>query len=323
MKTISRVLVIAALLVLGVLLIGCSDTTTVGSSAETIAFAENGAEGISPIVFGESGAGGGANYVELAEPARALVTPTVWPIMEAECVPVTQKTSSAAAVKLGLVNPTVALGSGGGHAYDANWVLQWPRMDDCTCFMLLSTSFVDGSYSKGVDIKERVPQLPTGEEARRLAESFLNERGLMGGLQFVDASVKEWSEETPVLMGVLFRPLVNNSIVEGPGAKVVVMIADRGEIIGLEYLAQRWKPAGETPLRPIDDALADITTGKGATPLVEWQHVIVQDVHVASYAEPQPLAKTQLKPVYVFTASNADNPGDPVQKYIVSALPTN
>lgn len=280
---------------------------------------------VAPIDFGEPGAGFAPSQVEVRDSVKAFVAPQTWPVMQVEGSVVSQSTVAQLADKLGLVSPSISVGDHGALASDAHWQLQFTRADDATCFILISSDYLQGSYQKGVATGERILSLPTSDEARRIADDYLEGLGLLSGLQFVDASPKTIQDTSrgsvPTSIGVCYRPLVNGAVVEGPGAKVVVIIGENNQILVLHHLVQNWVEVGATNIRPVTEALADIQAGRGVPPPEDWERVVVENVHLASYAEPSPLGKTQLKPVYVFEATNADKPDLPTQTYIVSALP--
>lgn len=117
-----------------------------------------------------------------------------------------------------------------------------------------------------------------------------------------------------------FRPVVNGAFAEGPGAKVVVVIGENGQIFALYNLVQHWVEVQRTSLRSVGEAVADISAGKGIAPAQDWSSILVKDVHVAAYAEAVTARETQLKPVYVFTVANQDNPDQPTQVYNDAAL---
>ncbi|MDX6694644.1 MAG: hypothetical protein QOF02_2247 [Blastocatellia bacterium] len=96
-----------------------------------------------------------------------------------------------------------------------------------------------------------VPQLPSREEAIKMAEEFLNKNALqpgnMGELRLAHfgglraSSVIDGKKAGPVideLVALTYGRTIDNMPVMGPGSKIVVNIGDKGEVMGL---IRRWR----------------------------------------------------------------------------------
>jgi hypothetical protein len=151
------------------------------------------------------------------------------------------------------------------------------------------------------------PELPSDEEARKIATSYLKKHKWLpeGAIpdsvqrnQFEQVEGKENRKRMTQANNVCvnFRFSIDNINTYGPGAKIKVFIGHKGEVIGL---FNAWRPIrkfNEFPTLSVKE-LEAVLTRKLGLPLDE---IVVRGIKLAYYAESCVVNTRFIQPVYIF-----------------------
>ena len=166
----------------------------------------------------------------------------------------------------------------------------------------------DGRYS-GVDPRDRPENLPTDEECRKIAESFLTSHGLMPE-EAVFSSVSQGgkgtfsnhSGGTPIVTyedrDVLFSDTLSGYPVAGSGIRVT--IGGGGDIL---KVTQRWRdaePYKEFSILSPEEAIGELKQTGVVTTVSSPKKAVVDEIKLCYYATPPGTEQPYLKPTYYF-----------------------
>lgn len=312
---------------LGIVLagVGCASQGADGGAAK-------GALQVEAIDFGQTGAVAVPESVNVDAAVAQFAAPISMPLLEVITTAPSADALGELADRLGVGSTRKMAPREGVFALsDGTYELEVIRPDDINCFTMVASRFADGRYEEQVQGLAS-GFLPNETEARAVADKILNESGLSTGLFYVGAQAKTGYrvvsssgtvETIPTSLGVTYRPLTaGGETVEGPGAKVIVVLGAEGELLSLMHWTQQTKLGGMIPLRSVADALQDIRAGLGAPPADVPQNVRLESVRMAYWAEPLPHRSSAWKPVFVFTVADADDSAAsaPALEWVVSAL---
>jgi len=176
-----------------------------------------------------------------------------------------------------------------------------------------------------------VKKLPEEEDAKKIAVDFLNTNGLMPKDAKFDKIVidkiiqankdpetgKISEEEFPQYIQVIFKRVIDNIPVDGPGEKLKVYIGDNGKIIGVYKCWRTYKPYAETKIISPSEALKNLKE-RGIYGVKVGKNVKVIDMYLSYYAQPAVDKQDYLQPVYVFTVETENKD---VFKQYIPAIP--
>lgn len=285
---------------------------------------------VDAINFGQVGAASVPEWVQVDSAVMEFKAPESMPILEVVLSPPSDGGLNLLADRLG-VGPSrnTAAREGVFALTDGKYELEVVHPGDINCFTMVASSFADGSYEEQMQGLQS-NMLPSASEARALADKLLANAGFSDGLVYAGTGTKTGYREVtssgivetiPTSLAVTYRPQVGpGMIVEGPGAKVVVVLGADGKLLSLMHWTQQTKIGPEIPVRPVADALEDLRAGMGAPPSEIPRRAKVESVRLAYWAEPLPYQSSTWKPVFVFGVTDADEKAAPVQGWVVSAL---
>ena len=160
-------------------------------------------------------------------------------------------------------------------------------------YYLASGSFWYGDLDKLWNEAYMPEALPSPDAAKYIADSFLEQYGLMPREAYFSGVV---STETVIYYGanrteritncrdVIYNMMIGDLIVDGPGAEIKVSIGEEGQIIGLLWSWRKLEPYGTFPFVPYNKAEA----------LLSWQLHDIKDFEIVSYSivyyAPPPMA---------------------------------
>jgi len=159
----------------------------------------------------------------------------------------------------------------------------------------------------GVDPRDRPENLPTDEECRKIAESFLISRDLMPeGAVFSSVSqggkgiFSNHSGGAPIVTyedrDVLFTDTLSGLSVAGSGIRVTV--GGGGDIL---EITRRWRdaePYKEFPILSPEEAIEELKQTGVVTTVSSPRKAIVDEVKLCYYATPPGTEQPYLKPTY-------------------------
>jgi len=165
----------------------------------------------------------------------------------------------------------------------------------------------DGRYS-GVDPRDRPENLPTDEECRKIAESFLTSHGLMPegaaysgishGEGFASNAAENISIATYKDTCVHFTDTLSGYPVAGSGTYVTV--GGGGDVL---KVGKRWRdvePYKELPILSPGEAIEELKQIGVVTAVSSPKRAIVDEIKLCYYATPPGTEQPYLKPTYYF-----------------------
>jgi hypothetical protein len=211
---------------------------------------------------------------------------------------------------------------------DSRLAIHFPRSDDINCFCLRDQITPDETarqFEEGAGI-----ELPTPDEARKIADQALASLGLLDDLSFYDASVCDTltmsglgqeDRSSAVSIGVWYEATVGGLPLVGPGGRVDVLVGPEGKVIEIRHYAQRAVESGErVQLRSVSAAVDDLKEGLGLPPsdatAENTKEVVVEKVQLGYYAAPVPMTVADYRPVYLLAVRLADGS---LGEWVVSA----
>jgi len=163
----------------------------------------------------------------------------------------------------------------------------------------------DGRYS-GVDPRDRPENLPTDEECRKIAESFLTSHGLMPegaaysgishGEGFASNAAENISIATYKDTCVHFTDTLSGYPVAGSGTYVTV--GGGGDVL---KVGKRWRdvePCKELAILSPEEAIEELKQTGVVTAVSSPKRAIVDEVKLCYYATPPGTEQPYLKPTY-------------------------
>jgi hypothetical protein len=164
------------------------------------------------------------------------------------------------------------------------------------------------------------PQPVSAEGTRATADAYLKSLGMQDEFVFLETyEATVYGTATPdgqeqrwvVDMGARYQTLLNGVPLVGPGSKVSMAVGPDGTVVEFCHFAQKASLAQEkVTIRSVEEALADLESGKGATPpdlnLEQTKNMSVETVDLCYYAPPAGSAEKYYKPVYVFHIRMSD-----------------
>lgn len=170
------------------------------------------------------------------------------------------------------------------------------------------------------------PNLPSDDDAGKIATEFLRNRGLLPEGAVFDrvtadqqiTAVKGSDEVITsynVTLQEVFARKIDNLPVVGPGHKLKVFIGNNSEVIGLFEVWRDIEPYRDVALKTPEAAYDDLVAGNVmvATRAV-YGNVTIGDVYLAYWMEPADSRQGYVLPVYVFK-------GDVTNKAIDGTVP--
>ena len=170
------------------------------------------------------------------------------------------------------------------------------------------------------------PDLPSDDDAERIATEFLHNRDILPEGAVFDRVIAD--QQTTAVKGsdevvssynvtlqAIFARKINNLPVVGPGNKLKVFIGDNSEVVGLFRVWRDIEPykdvALKTPEAAYDDLVADnvVVATRAA-----GDEVTIKEVYLAYWMEPADSRQEYVLPVYVFE-------GDATNKEIDGIVP--
>ena len=171
----------------------------------------------------------------------------------------------------------------------------------------------------------QAPNLPSNEEAKRIATAFLADAGLLPSDALIQEPVpgarmagpKESStgemvaEEFIAHLLVRFDRDIGGLPVTGPGAKFGVRIGDGGEVGRVLKVWREMEPYNEVPVKSPEQALQELKDGEGThNAPQDCEKVVLDKIYVAYWMEPAPDPQEYVVPVYVFEGECLNKDGE-------------
>ena len=161
----------------------------------------------------------------------------------------------------------------------------------------------------GVDPRDRPENLPTDEECRKIAESFLTSHDLMPeGAVFSSVSqggkgiFSNHSGDAPIVTyedrDVHFTDTLSGLRVAGSGTRVTI-----GGGGGIFEITRRWRdaePYKEFPILSPEEAIEELKQTGVVTTVSSPKGAVVEEVKLCYYATPPGTEQPYLKPTYYF-----------------------
>ncbi|MBP2132400.1 hypothetical protein J2128_000321 [Methanomicrobium sp. W14] len=161
---------------------------------------------------------------------------------------------------------------------------------------------------------EEQPNLPYGDEAVDIADSFLKKTGMYEEESFVKtAGVNQkqqvWSggscpkESYNVTVAVSYARELDGMPVYGDEFSVV--IGDGGEVVGMTKNWREAEPFGDVAIKTAEDAYDDLCSRRTVSNLsiAGYDKIIVDNISLGYLMEPRIYQQDELKPVYLFSGT--------------------
>ena len=160
---------------------------------------------------------------------------------------------------------------------------------------------------KGYDTRDRPENLPTDEECRKIAETFLTSHGLMPeGAVFSSVSqggqriFSNRSGGTPIVTyedrDVHFTDTLSGYPVAGSGTYVT--IGGGGDVLKVGKHWRDAEPYKEFPILPPEEAIEELKQTGVVTVVSSPKRAIVEEIKLCYYATPPGTEQPYLKPTY-------------------------
>jgi hypothetical protein len=171
-------------------------------------------------------------------------------------------------------------------------------------------SIEDKIYESG----QSPPVLPSYDEAKKIADMYLEDRNLLGDdIRFKEVIVGESKGETragdprlilyPVVLDVIYERIINGTPMIG--GSTIVYIGENGEVVGLAY---RMRAIEEKPFRYVkiirpEEAYRNLVDGKVLMSPILESPVVITNISLQYYLKDVAWSQNFVMPVYVFSGS--------------------
>ena len=187
-------------------------------------------------------------------------------------------------------------------------------------------SIPDEEYPNAVEAQ---PSLPSGDEAIKIAESFVEKTNTSeeeGFVKNVEVNQKQqvWKSGTAepeksydITTAVSYSRDLDGIPVYGDEFSVI--IGDGGEVVGLVKCWREVEQGGFGRLKTAEDAYDDLCNRDTVNPLnlAEYDKVTIDEISIGYWMEPRIYEQDEVRPVYVFsgTATKGEKT-DPYVEYV-------
>jgi anti-sigma-K factor RskA len=179
------------------------------------------------------------------------------------------------------------------------------------------------------------PSLPSMDESKRIAYSFLERVGLVppgyrsffrirndimvipgGSYSITDRNTGRVMQKDPTYWIVNFPYYVQGTLATGPGARIEVRIGNKGEILQLIWAWRELAPVYSGKTMSEASAFNDLASGKGSLEIpLTCDQVIVEQVNRSYWINPPSERQDYALPVYVFRGECLDSSGQHLENF--------
>ncbi|MBP2145001.1 hypothetical protein J2129_000455 [Methanofollis sp. W23] len=179
------------------------------------------------------------------------------------------------------------------------------------------------------DLVEERPSLPARDEAIKIADAFLTERGerspgaVVNAVE-VDQRQEVWEaggsepeEVYDVTLAVRYGRALSGLPVYGD--EMAVIIGDGGEVVGMVKCWREVEAAGEVEIIRAEEAYEDLKAGRTIRPLEVPgdARVSIEEIALGYWMEPRTIEQETVVPVWVFSGTAYhDGSGESYQAYV-------
>jgi hypothetical protein len=190
--------------------------------------------------------------------------------------------------------------------------------------------YIPGKLSRTVSSQ---PLLPSYDEAKKIADKYLEDRNLLSDdIRFkeviVGESQGEWrgGDSKPishydVILDVIYERIINGT--PATGGSTVVYIGENGEVVGLKYggRAIEEKPFRYVKIIRPEEAYRDLVDGKVLIRSMSDSPVVITNISLQYYLNDVAGSQNFVMPVYVFSGSEPLHDSSPVTRYVSAVDP--
>jgi hypothetical protein len=163
-------------------------------------------------------------------------------------------------------------------------------------------------YSKAIYDAGKLPVLPSFDKAAILATDFLNQRGWLSEDVKVDEVIIGGKVgNIPDHLAVSFDYRIDGFRVTGPGDKYSVRIADQGEIGQLMINPVKYSPHDIVTIKGVDQAFQELQTNKKYAAPINTQKIKIDSVSTEYWLEPMNKGQEFIVPVFTFKGQCLDS----------------
>ena len=158
------------------------------------------------------------------------------------------------------------------------------------------------------------PVLPSYDEAKKIADKYLEDRNLLGDdIRFREVRVGESQGEIragdsqlisyPVILNVIYERIINGTPMIG--GSTIVYIGENGEVVGLAY---RSRAIEEKPFRYVkiirpEEAYRNLVDGKVLIRSMSDSPFVITNISLQYYLKDVAWSQNFVMPIYVFSGS--------------------
>jgi hypothetical protein len=182
------------------------------------------------------------------------------------------------------------------------------------------------------DVIESQPDLPSEDEAKKIANEYLLSRDLLpddvkvesvkscvrSGV--IQAGVEQPVESYDVTLGVTYSRDIDGIPVYGD--EFTVYLGDKGEVVGVTKTLREIIKTGNTSIKSPTEAYNDLVAGNTDLPALEMQidEITIDNISIGYLMQPRIYEQKSVIPVYVFEGIAKGNGKEIPYKEFVSAV---